>query len=605
MMGYKRGASVLLLIVTVHGWPSSVSRAQPPEPGPAPPTVNPLDQQYLTRFVRRTLEQHVRDDTQYEPAYRPPGLQRLECQVLVTIRQHGYHRGTGISQRAPIIEAAREAALLAYDRVRDTGPFEAQRLAGVILEIEVVGEDLPLPVTADKLLAGPAERYLEPGIHGLVLSRGPIRKRFCPSQLVASNTPLSEAVVDLAEAVATSPEQLAETQAARFRTVHWVEREPGGEVVELVRGLQLVPPSAVGPDDLAAAVERMAAYIRYRQRPSGRFSYQYEPSIDRYTEDDNEVRQAAVTWLLCDYARRTNDADVRAADVRAAADRALDRFARRVVDLRGVDGAGFVAAPDGKHKLGLTALVCLAMSDHPRAPTYRVLRDKLVKGMLWLQQPSGKLVTAFPPSDVLGTQEYYPGEALTALARAYEDQPQQPIMEAFDRAIGFYRDYFRRDPSAAFAAWHIQAFARMATHSRRDDFAEFVFALADALVDAQKTERNCPWPDAWGGIASNPLQAPDSATALYLQGLTDALALARSWGDSDRAERYEQAVRRAARFVMQLEFRPGEAYYVRSRPDTIGGVRASLCDNTLRIDQCQHALTALDKTRRVLFPDAE
>ena len=93
------------------------------------------------------------------------------------------------------------------------------------------------------------------------------------------------------------------------------------------------------------------------------------------------------------------------------------------------------------------------------------------------------------------------------------------------------------------------------------------------------------------------------ATAGYLEGFADALALARWVGDTKRAARYETVVRDAARFVMQLQVRPEEAYYIRSPQDAVGGIRTTPSLNLLRIDHCQHALVGLIKARQVLFPD--
>jgi hypothetical protein len=189
---------------------------------------------------------------------------------------------------------------------------------------------------------------------------------------------------------------------------------------------------------------------------------------------------------------------------------------------------------------------------------------------------------------------------MTALARAYDERPQQRIMEAFDRGFDFYSETFRRTPSAGFAGWHVQAFAQMAIRSKREDFTQFVFGMADALVEAQRNEANCPWPDRHGGIAPGHPSRVGISTALYVQGLCDALTLARHAGDTGRAERYERAIRQGVRFVLQLEFRPEETYYVRSLRDTVGGVRTSLADSMLRISNCSHALIALTRARQAL-----
>ena len=125
--------------------------------------------------------------------------------------------------------------------------------------------------------------------------------------------------------------------------------------------------------------------------------------------------------------------------------------------------------------------------------------------------------------------------------------------------------------------------------------------MTDWLLEKQCDESNCPYPELYGGVAAYPGYPPGVATAAYLEGFTEALRLARKLGDTQRAARYERAVRWAARFVMQLQFRPEEAYYVRSLPDAVWGVRTTLSRNRLRIDHCQHAMMSLMKTRQVLF----
>jgi hypothetical protein len=212
-------------------------------------------------------------------------------------------------------------------------------------------------------------------------------------------------------------------------------------------------------------------------------------------------------------------------------------------------------------------------------------------------------VTAFPPAEQINAQEYFPGEALLALAIEYERQPTAEILEAFDRAVGFYRAFFRSSPSPSFVPWQVQAFARMAEQTKRLDYAQYVFELSDWLAAHQLDSSNCPWPELWGGVAAYQPGRAGVATATYLEGFTDALKLARGVGDRDRADRYERVVRNAARFVMQLQVRPEEAYFIRSPQDAIGGIRTSPALNLLRIDHCQHALIGLGKARQVLYPD--
>jgi len=221
---------------------------------------------------------------------------------------------------------------------------------------------------------------------------------------------------------------------------------------------------------------------------------------------------------------------------------------------------------------------------------------------LALQTSTGMFVTAFPPATQLSGQEYFPGEALLALAADYDLQPTAEVLTAFDRAIEFYRDYFNAARSASFVPWQVQAFALMAKHTKRKDYQEYVFELSDWLAGKQLTAKNQEWAEMVGGVATSGEGQVGVATAAYLEAFADALHLARAIGDKNRIERYGEVVRGAARFVMQLQVRPDEAYFARSPQDMIGGVRSGPALNRLRIDHCQHALVGLWKARQALFP---
>lgn len=583
------------------------------DPEPVAPGIGPVDQRFLTRLARRTMEQQLREGTLYEIDYVPVSLRDVECQVIVTLRQHGRLRGAGTGGCGPVVPACRDAAVAALANAAETGPVTPEWLWRVRLDIEAAGEPLPIHFTgrwSDETAFNP---YIEPGVHGVLLQHGQGRRRFCPSEIISKNITVHEAIRRLAQQLVVSPEELAAATVSRFRTTCWHETSPGGQTIELRRGLVVLDAEAVTNEALAATIDRLAGYVIYRQLPSGFFSYQYEPSLDIYTEDDNLVRQAGMAWALSRHAQAYG----KSASA-AAADLALKRLIRRVVDLpltehrprrSAVKGlpdtreAAFVAGLEGHHKLGITALTALAMFDHPEADKYRDVRRKLVNGLYRLQTDSGMFITAFPPVRKLSTQYYFPGEALLVIARDYEEQPTRRAVEAFDAAFEYYRRLFREDPTPPFAAWHIQAFARMAGPTKRRDYADFVFEMTDWLVDKQYDQTNCPWPELYGGVEAYVERRVGVATASYLEGFTDALRLARRVGDQPRSQRYRGAVRLAARFVMQLQVRPVEAYYVSSLQDAVGGIRTSPSNNLLRIDHCQHALLALMKTRQVLFAE--
>ncbi|MCP4246767.1 MAG: AMMECR1 domain-containing protein [bacterium] len=571
------------------------------EPEPPAPAITALDQQFLTRVVRRTLEQQLRDESVYEVNYVPPGLQAVEGQVVVTLRQRGSARGVGTGRRGPVGTAGRGAAIAALVDAARRGPVTLAWLSRIRVDVEVAGPEVRIAFDGRWSDPTALNRYVEPGVHGVVLQFGQARRQFCPSEIVTKNVTVHDAVRGIAQRLVQAPEELAGATILRFRTQHWHETSDGGtdgQVIELPRGLVPISPADVTRETLTDAIDRLVAYMIYRQLPSGLFSYQYEPSVDAYTDDDNLVRQAGVVWSLARYAKVSGHSAPA-----AAAELGLKRLLNRVADLPDEPGAAFIAGLGGRHKLGVTALTGLALYEHPMGEQHRPVRDRLLAGVYDRQTDSGMFLTVFPPVRRMSSKYYFPGEALLLIARAYEDQPTRQALEAFNKGFAYYRELWRTDPTPPFAAWHIQAFARMAVVTKRRDFADFAFEMADWLAAKQYDESNCPWPELHGGIEAYVDARVGVATASYLEGLTDALSLARRFEDDVRRARYERAVRLAARFVMQLQVQPVEAYYVPSRQDAVGGIRTSPSDNRLRIDHCQHALMALMKTRQVLFTE--
>lgn len=565
-------------------------------PEPPVPTIAEQHRVYLSRIASRTLRDGFARRGIYDPSYVPADLESLSAEVLVRLRHRGYLIAVGVGGRAPIALATRDAAASAVQTVLDGDLLGSDQIGRLLVEIEVVGKATPFEVKGDWTAPGGVYPFVEPGVHGMVI-RGPkAQHRFCPTEVFTGDVILSQALERLALDTHGGSSELAKVELMRFRTVHWYQSPGASDVVSLHRGLTLIPLSNVTRRGLDDAIAAIAEYLAYRQRDSGLFSYQYEMGRDRYTEDEDYLRQAGAALALAEHGRWSG----KSASI-GAADLSIRLFLKGLTEVKDVENGAFIATPDALNKLGVTALVCMTLNRHPNAERHEPVRQKLVHGMLWLQRPSGMFITAFPPAEKLTAQDYYPGEALLALALEYESQPRAEILEAFSRAIDFYRGYFRQRRLPALISWQMQAYALMARLTHRDDYAGYVFEMADWLETRQLNKTNCRYPEYWGGIAGRVPGHADISTAGFLEGLADAMTLARFRGDADRARRYEALVRQAARFVIQLQVRPEEAYFVPNPRDAVGGVRRTPTLGWLRINHSQHALTGLIKTRQALY----
>lgn len=205
------------------------------------------------------------------------------------------------------------------------------------------------------------------------------------------------------------------------------------------------------------------------------------------------------------------------------------------------------------------------------------------------------------------------GRLVGALAEWAVRHPDPRIETVLQRAFPYYRKKVelldqgeaRREASAMAAAALARGFSAAYRITNDAKMSDFVFGLLDQFAALQLDAENCPWPELRGAINVRKRGAVGVDTAWYCCALADGAILADRVGDRRRARRYRASVRSATRFILQLQFSEDGCYYVRSRPDVLGGVRTAPWDCTLRIDHCAESLLALMKARRTLFGPPE
>jgi hypothetical protein len=286
-------------------------------------------------------------------------------------------------------------------------------------------------------------------------------------------------------------------------------------------------------------------------------------------------------------------------DMKVAARKNLDFNLRRFYRIE--NGKGMITW-QGSVKLGSLALAALAIIESPFAEKWKDELSALRRTIDGLWQPSGAFRTFLYPADRNDNQNFYPGEALLFWATSLQQRPDPDLLERALKSISYYRRYFWKDPNPAFVPWHTQAATLLFRLTGNSSLRDYVFEINDWLLPHQQWGGSLD-SDYWGRFYSpdKPYGKPHaSATGVYLEGLVDALVLAREIGDEIRAESYDRAMQRGIRSMAQLQFHDEiDAYYVRRKERVIGAVRTESADNEIRIDNLQHGLMALLKYRDI------
>jgi aspartyl/asparaginyl beta-hydroxylase (cupin superfamily) len=386
---------------------------------------------------------------------------------------------------------------------------------------------------------------------------------------------------------------LSEFETRRFRIDIARDDAPA---VSLVRGTRLVPIEEVTLDSVARLQELLSDYLVRSVRADGRMVYLYHPS--RGSEDrtrNNAIRQWMATRSLIRVWQRRGSNE-------------LLRIIRKNIDYNlktmyaEEDEAGLILEKD-KVKLGAVALAALALTESPFADELATVRDRLATTVDLLWRPDGAFRTFYRPAECNDCQNFYPGEALLFWAKRIVATRDPGLLARFQQSFRYYRGWHLENRNPALIPWHTQAYFIVWEMTREAELVDAVFAMNDWLLGVQQWE-TAPHPDCQGRFydPSRPFGPPHaSSTAVYLEGLADAVALARMIGERDRFDRYRTAILRGLRSLSQLTFKDDvDMFYVAKRDTVRGGVQTAEYDNAVRVDNVQHALTAIDKILKVL-----
>lgn len=466
---------------------------------------------------------------------------------------------------------------------------------GDVVEVCVVDDFRP--VALDRLSR--AFRQRDRGLVGMEIAfRGEI-VRLAPTYILAANLRFDRALERFLKQRGATVDEFAVGGGLRsiFTRQYLLPGGGEGEAVELFRGGTVIAPiPSAGEDRAADLADGIGQWMIGNLSAEGALPYKYWPSRGKQSPADNAIRRFLATRAL------TQLGELRgSAEIREAARRNL-RFnlSRYFQDIGG--GRGAIVEQTGA-KLGAAALAALAILESPARREFLPALTMLAAGVDSLaDEEHGFRTFFFPPERDGDNWNFYSGEALLFWAEARRLGAEfAPSLERCTATLTRCRarHYEARNP--AFVPWHTQACASLFAQTGRRAFADFTLEISDWLLPMQQWDGLMP--DLRGRFY-NPKRRefgpPHAAsTGAYLEGLADAVALARAIGDDSRAAAYDRAVHRGLRSLRQLQFRDErDAFYISKRKRVMGALRTEVYDNAVRVDSAAHALTAAIKILR-------
>lgn len=444
------------------------------------------------------------------------------------------------------------------------------------------------------------------GIRGIELQYQGRFVRYSPTHIIASNLSfqkiLQQFLTRESISQATFIHNGGVVQAFDARQV-LISLTPEVTVLTLHRGNRVVPLKKLSGALLQDMTRQMGQWLLRQVQSDGRMVYKYCPSRGRESDANNLIRQFMATLALIRYAQSTQQ-DTHWTLASQNLHYNLTQF------YAANESLGWVEY-DNKAKLGAIALAALAIleysdyviANHPVewaiAPAYNDIFEKLCATIDTLWQPDGSFRTFYKPSDRNDNQNFYPGEALLFWASLYHRTHDPDLLKRCYTSFAYYRTWHRTHYNPAFIPWHTQAYALLYEVTGDRQFLDVIFEMNDGLLAMQQwyPASSRLHADVQGRFYNpNADYGPPhaSSTGVYLEGLAAAYRLAGHTHDAVRTQAYEQAIWRGLRSMRQLQFRDAvDLFYISKRAAVQGGIRTTVYDNVIRVDNVQHCLMAL------------
>ncbi len=364
-----------------------------------------------------------------------------------------------------------------------------------------------------------------------------------------------------------------------------------GQPSKLYRGNQVVAIGEIDQVRLLESIQTMTRWLATQVNEQGQASYKYWPSRGEYATSNNAIRQWMATVCLTRAAKVFNSDSIK---------NIAEKNLKYNLEAMHVEEGelGYIWMNDSA-KLGSAALAALAVIESPDRKKYLKQEYSLRNLLGELSNENGSFDTFYIPRERKDNQNFYSGEALLFLATQFTITKSPTELARINSAFKYYRQWHRENRNPAFIPWHTQAYYLVWNITKDESLKDFIFEMNDWLLGIQQWG-SAEYPDMQGRFydPKRPFYGPPhaSATGVYLEGLVDAFQLAKQVNDIKRAENYRVSILRGIRSIMQLQFKnEQDCFYVKNIERVLGGVRTTVYDNTIRIDNVQHALMAFFK----------
>lgn len=370
---------------------------------------------------------------------------------------------------------------------------------------------------------------------------------------------------------------------------------------ETLRGNRVIPVEEVTAASVRHFTDLLTGWMFNNLQPNGRMTYTYYPSSGTEARSNNMIRQWMGTVAMGRAARLHPEKNL-FPRVEQNIQYNLDQFYKSEGELGWIEYRGMA-------KLGAAALAMISLIESPAREKFASYEKGLYNLTLNQWQPSGEFHCFYKPEERAqdNLHNFYPGETLLSWAFLYEQNKDPELLEKAMKSFRYYKEWHIKNRNPAFIPWHTQAYYTLWQQTKNEDLKDWIFEMNDWLVDTMQANSRVAYDDTIGRFyapGENFGVPHASSTGVYIEGLIDAFALAREIGDQKHEEKYRKSIILGLRSSMQLQFQDDQdMFYATNKQRLRGGMRTTVYDNEIRVDNVQHVLMGVQKVLARFKPE--
>lgn len=248
--------------------------------------------------------------------------------------------------------------------------------------------------------------------------------------------------------------------------------------------------------EMQKIIEDSITWLDNAQLSNGRFNYEYAPFWDRYTDDDNIVRQTGALYILGEILKRDKN-NKYSENIKKMMQKSIGYLETHSTDGKYNDKTfKCILKSDTKCGLGAASLALIGIVDlvqkYPELEKdYSELMTDYLDYIMAMKMEGKGYMDGY---STLGYQSetestFSNGEAFLALVRYNQYKPSKEMKKMIDDSFIYFADIYTKDADNNFYLWGMAAIKDLYAADPRDEYFTFVKKYTDERIRPYKMKR--------------------------------------------------------------------------------------------------------------------